>query len=843
MRRTALMVLVCVGVLAAPPWEIACGQPGKARLDNFGDPLPQQALARLGTVRLRQGYYLRALKFAPDGETLISADTGGGIRVWNSADGRLLHAYQADPGVYMLTTIAVSPDGTLLAAYGLRGVITLFEIPSGKVRHRLKDEAEYVTCLQFSPDNETLAAARSDGKVGAWDVVTGKMTRLFARDKSKVFALYFSADNKNLSAWTDGNVLHTWDLATGKTLAERPGDKGQVFKAEFSPDGKRAAVQQGGKTFRVLDVASGAEVFDLPGHKTRQSSPGFALAFGPDGRKLATLTDAGELRLWDLTTGKLIHLFSDSEWFWHAGVAFSPDGTSLASFHHFRVRLWDVASGKERLPSESPDGCVNALAFSADGKTLATSSWCENVAHLWDTARGRHLRILRGHTWSMHTVAFRPDGKILATGSGDRSVRLWDPVTGKLLSTQWGHTDPVTALAFSSDGTLLASGSEDGTIRIRDGATGKTLQVWKELAVVPDSLCFSPNGKTLVSVSNYSHGERATRLWNVPSGKSERLEEEDGYRGGTAAVFSPDGRLLITSGVWDNGSRELNHYWLRVYEVATRQMIWKYEGQDPAEAKFIGALAVAPDGRTLISTHFRSVRFWDLLTGKERRRLTGHHGPLASLALSRDGRVLATSSFDTTVLLWDLPALLVRERPPPLQLSRKELQASWSALAERDSAVGYKHLHRLTMAGDQAVAWLEEHLRPVPPLLDEAAVVKHLDALDDPSFATRTNAAAALAAGGELVVPLLKARLKNNVTLETHRRLEQLLAKLDVGDAAPDRLRTLRAVTVLELAGTTAAQNLLQKLASGAAQARLTQEAQAALGRSAQERLKELSGR
>jgi WD40 repeat protein len=86
---------------------------------------------------------------------------------------------------------------------------------------------------------------------------------------------------------------------------------------------------------------------------------------------------------------------------------------------------------------------------------------------------------------------------------------------------------------------------------------------------------------------------------------------------------------------------------------------------NPDEATFVGALAVTPDGRTRISTHWHSVRFWDLLTGKELRRLTGHHGPLAALALSRDGRVLATSSHDTTILLWDLPALLRTERPPP----------------------------------------------------------------------------------------------------------------------------------------------------------------------------------
>src|SRR5258707_1281629 len=109
MLRTALIVLACVGVLAVPPWNIACGQGRKARHDNFGDPLPQYALARLGTERLRQGYYLRAVTFAPDSKTLITADTDGGIRLWNSDDGRLLNAYQTDPGAYMLRTIAVSP--------------------------------------------------------------------------------------------------------------------------------------------------------------------------------------------------------------------------------------------------------------------------------------------------------------------------------------------------------------------------------------------------------------------------------------------------------------------------------------------------------------------------------------------------------------------------------------------------------------------------------------------------------------------------------------------------------------------------------------------------------------
>jgi WD40 repeat protein len=829
--QSTLVVLASMSLSGLPPWDIPCGQAGKPRLDHFGDPLPEHALARLGTMRLRQGYYLKAVAFAPDGKSLIAADTDGGIRLWDSATGQLLHAFRAHPGGYMLTTIALSPDGRLLAAYGWRGVITLFELPTGKVRHLLKDDGEYFTCLQFSADSKTLAAARADGKVGTWNVVTGNVVRVFARAKSEVFALHFSADNQILSAWTEGNALHSWNVATGKTLAQRPGDGGQVFRAVFSPDGSRAAVYQGRETFRVLDVASGAEVFDLPGHKNQQTSVGFALAFSADGKKLATLTNAGALRLWDMTTGKLIRLFPPSESYWHAAVAVSPDGATVATTHPFRVRLWDVASGKEQLPSETPDTCVSQLAFSPDGKTLATVSWGEEVARLWDVGSGRQRHTLRGHTWNMQSLAFRPDGKVLATGSRDRSVRLWDPVTAGPLSSERTHTDPVTALAFSADGALLASGSEDRTIRIRAGGTGKTLRVWKEPEVVASSLCFSPDGKTLVSVSNYGHGgERATRLWNVAAGTSELLEEEDGYGGGASVIFSPDGQLFITGGVWDNGSRQLNRYWLRVYETATRQLVWKYEGKDPDEAKFLGALAVTLDGRTLISTHWHSVRFWDLLTGKEIRRLTGHHGPLAALALSRDGRVLATSSHDTTVLLWDLPALLPTGHPPPLQLSRKDLQVCWDGLAERDPAPAYRHLHRLTLAGDHAVAFLEEHLCPVP-LLDEAAAVKQLDALADAKFAIRARATAALEAGGELVVPLLKARLKETMVLETHRRLEVLLARLDVGAVAPERLRPQRAVTVLEILGTPAAQKLLQQLAGGAAQARLTQEAQAALHR------------
>jgi WD40 repeat protein len=201
--------------------------------------------------------------------------------------------------------------------------------------------------------------------------------------------------------------------------------------------------------------------------------------------------------LWDPATGTTLTTLESHTSTVYA-VAFSPDGTRLATADGRTVGLWDPATGTTLTTLESHTSAVYAVAFSPDGTRLATAG-SDGTARLWDPATGAALTTLKGHTDWVRSVAFSPDGTRLATGSDDYTVRLWDPATGVALTTLKGHTGWVRSVAFSPDGTRLATGSDDYTVRLWDPATGAALATLKGHTDWVQLVAFSPDGTHLAS--------------------------------------------------------------------------------------------------------------------------------------------------------------------------------------------------------------------------------------------------------------------------------------------------------------------------------------------------------
>lgn len=280
-------------------------------------------------------------------------------------------------------------------------------------------------------------------------------------------------------------------------------------------------------------------------------------------------------------------------------------------------------------------GSIFGVAFSPDGRYVATSSW-DKTARLWDAQTGKEIRTFSGHEDHLQRIAFSPDGKHLLTGSFDQTARLWDVQTGKEERTFRGHNGIVTGVAFSSDGEYVLTGSEDKTAKLWDAQTGQEVRTFTGHGEQVDSVALSTDGKYALTGSD----DRTARLWDVQTGKEVRR-----FEGHTMPVFavaiSPDGARVLT------GSDDEK---ARLWDAQTGAIVHTFEER----AGSISSLAFSPDGHSLITGHGTGIaKLWDAQTGANLLTLAGHAGPVLAVAFSPDGKTVLTGGYDWTALAWD----------------------------------------------------------------------------------------------------------------------------------------------------------------------------------------------
>jgi len=544
----------------------------------------------------------------------------------------------------------------------------------------LRGHTRYINCVAFHPDGRRLASLAADGTVRIWDRMTGKQARPPMYGHAGIRAVAFSPDGKYLAAAGNDRTVKIRDADTGRLIRSLQGHEGAVLFVGFSPDNRLVASTSMDQTVRIWEAATGTVVHICSGKGLEATG----VAFSPDGSRLALGTVDGAVRFWDVLTGQETSTWRNVSGSGGGILAFSPDGQHLAVSIGQYVHIRAVADGRLEHALQGHYMPLEGLAYSPDGRRLATASW-DNTAKLWDTDSGREILTFRGHTDVVRGIAFSPDGRFLATGSYDLTVRVWD-ATGategaggllRTIPTVNDRSDYVFTLTHPSchpDGRRVAVKSKDGSVRVWDVVAAKEVAVFRLHDLIIWATAFSPDGSRLTAGD--VHGD--VKVWDVATGQELWAGPGTGIAARGLTAFSPDNRLLACGGVFGgltvrDGStfqpiQKLG--WTgdvlcmdfsrdgRLFAASgiTQVKVWNTNGFKElwplAQPAAVLNLRFSPDGRRLATGgNDRIVRLWDMETGKEVFNFPGHNTRVTCVDFSPDGRLLASAG-GTEALVW-----------------------------------------------------------------------------------------------------------------------------------------------------------------------------------------------
>lgn len=599
-------------------------------LDRLGDPLPEGATQRLGTLRMQCA--VADLCYLPDGRGVFAI--GNSIEVWDLAEGKL----QAKHQVCKARVVSIVPrsDGrALLVADSARNV-HVWDLEAQRASRTWPTGQATLTRARYSPDEtRVLTTGARPPTLKEWDLAAGREL-VSIKGKMHYFreGIYGPQGKTALVNGAAGAspILAHYDLASGELLRE--------WHKDYYAHSRSIVLSVDGERLLVGSRHMGTEWL-LGGYKLLKKYTGHhghavtSIAYCKDPGQILTGSRDGSIRRWDRVDGKVL-----LRWFPHNGhvshIAVSPDGKWVLSCGSRMVAESSMATGDPRVKWERHGGAVQGVAFLPDGRHVLSGS-TDGTLRVWDSNTGATVRVITGAKLGAYAVAVSPDGSRAAAGCKDGVLREFTLADGALLRELKGHRGYVRAVAYTHDGARLLSSAGDGSICVwaRDADEPSARLEGHRGGVL--AIAVSPDGKRVISGGR----DGTVRLWDL--GEAKLLKTLKGHRSWVEAVaFLDAGRQALSTG------RD------------ARMLRW-----DLAEGKLLAELAhdgraydvkCSPAGAKAYSGGDRAALVcWDLASGEPTHTLKGHEQAIRCLAVSPDGKRVVTAADDTSLLVWQVP--------------------------------------------------------------------------------------------------------------------------------------------------------------------------------------------
>ncbi|MBI3466590.1 MAG: protein kinase [Planctomycetes bacterium] len=565
--------------------------------------------------------------FSPDGRRLATAGSDQTIKVWDASVG--LELLKLTAHTNLVSSVTFSPDGQRLASASWDGTVKVWDAATGQEVLTIKGEIGGLDCLALSPDGRRLASGSRGGTLRVWDSTTGQELLTIRSRSNVIYSVAYSRDGTRLAYGTQDGLVHICDASTGQETHELKAGT-EVRSVAFDPLGKRVASASLDRTVKIWDAASGQEILTLP-----HTQGVVSVAFSPDGERIASVTSEGNadgtVNLWNANSGQRVLTLKGQLGPLNC-VAFSPEGRRLASASHDgTVKIWDATVADETLTLRDHKNAVLGAAFHLDQPHL-TSASSDGTVIVSDVRTGQLSLRLRSHVQGVDSVSFSSGGTQVALASDGHMLRVCDSQTGQEPLNLKGIVAGLHSVAINSDRTRIALGNKNGIVQVWDAKTGMETVRLKGHTSAAKSVTFSPDGRLVAAGSE----DGSVKVWALDSGE-EVLTLRGHTRGVTSLAFSPDGRRVCTA------SRDST---VKIWDGSTGHEIATLKGHRGP----VISLAYTSDGRRIASgSEDGTIKLWEISTGLETLELKGHTSAVTSLGFSLDGQRLASASYDGTV--------------------------------------------------------------------------------------------------------------------------------------------------------------------------------------------------